>query len=108
MCSFLPSVRAEALSRRPRPGSSATSGGLSLNPFTNPSQRSPDPLPVEHIQSLSDLAQSYSVVREMGVVPFGATGHHPARDHHRRPLLPLGLTVFSVEELVLRLVKILL
>jgi hypothetical protein len=60
------------------------------------------------IRSLSDLAQSYSVVREMGVVPFGATGHHPARDHHRRPLLPLGLTVFSVEELVLRLVKILL
>jgi hypothetical protein len=25
---------------------------------------------VEHIQSLSDLAQSYSVVREMSVVPF--------------------------------------
>lgn len=63
---------------------------------------------MEHIQSLSDLAQNYSVVREMSVVPFALQGHHPARDHHRRPLLPLGLTVFSVDELVLRLVKILL
>jgi hypothetical protein len=57
---------------RPRSASSATSGGggLGLKPLTKPSQRSPDPLPVEHIQSLSDLAQSYSVVPEMSVVPF--------------------------------------
>ncbi len=58
------------------------------------------------IQSLSDLGQSYSIVREMNVVPF------EVRDITRlvlataAPLLPLALTVFSVEELAMRLLKI--
>lgn len=58
------------------------------------------------IQSLSDLGQSYSVIREMRVVPFGLQDITRLAAATALPLLPLGLTMFSLEELVLRLVKI--
>jgi hypothetical protein len=58
------------------------------------------------IQSLSDLGQSYSVVREMNVLPFGMQDVGRLVFATAAPLLPLGLTVFSLEELVVRLVKI--
>ena len=58
------------------------------------------------IQSLSDLGQSYSVVREMNVVPFGLQDITRLAAATALPLLPLGLTVFSLEELVMRLLKI--
>jgi len=58
------------------------------------------------IQSLSDLGQSYSVVREMNVVPFGLQDVTRLAAATALPLLPLGLTVFSFEELVMRLLKI--
>jgi hypothetical protein len=58
------------------------------------------------IQSLSDLGQSYSVVREMNVVPFGLQDVTRLAVTTALPLLPLGLTVFSLEELVMRLLKI--
>jgi hypothetical protein len=60
------------------------------------------------IQSLSDLGQSYSVVREMNVVPFTVQDIGRLALATAAPLLPLVLTVFSVEELATRLVKILL
>jgi hypothetical protein len=59
------------------------------------------------IQSLADLGNSYSVVTEMRLVPFGW------RDVTRliaviiAPLLPLTLTIFSLDELVSQLVKVL-
>ncbi|HET9158008.1 MAG TPA: hypothetical protein VFN91_15155, partial [Myxococcaceae bacterium] len=58
------------------------------------------------IQSLSDLGQSYSVIREMRVVPFGLQDITRLALATAVPLLPLALTVFSVEELVMRLLKI--
>ena len=58
------------------------------------------------IQSLSDLGQSYSVIREMNTVPFGLQDITRLAVTTAIPLLPLGLTVFSLEELVMRLLKI--
>ncbi|HET6981830.1 MAG TPA: hypothetical protein VFI53_06795 [Myxococcaceae bacterium] len=58
------------------------------------------------IQSLSDLGQSYSVIREMRVVPFGLQDITRLAAATALPLLPLGLTMFSLEELVMRLLKI--
>ena len=60
------------------------------------------------IQSLSDLGQSYSIVREMNVVPFGVRDITRLALATAIPLLPLALTVFSVEELAMRLMKVLL
>ena len=60
------------------------------------------------LQSLSDLGQSYSVILEMNVMPFGIQDISRLAIATAVPLLPLGLTVFSLEELVTRLVKILL
>jgi hypothetical protein len=58
------------------------------------------------LQSLSDLAGSYSIVREMNVVPFGAQDLSRLVLVTALPLLPLTLTVFSLEELVMRLLKV--
>ena len=59
------------------------------------------------IQSLADLGNSYAIVQEMRVVPFGIRDVAPLVVASAVPLLPLLLTVFSLEELVARLVKIL-
>ena len=58
------------------------------------------------IQSLSDLGQSYSVVREMNIVPFGLQDIARLAVATAAPLLPLALTVVSLEELAVRLLKI--
>ncbi|HTS79688.1 MAG TPA: hypothetical protein VMH40_03735 [Myxococcaceae bacterium] len=58
------------------------------------------------IQSLSDLGQSYSIIREMNLVPFGLQDISRLALATAVPLLPLTLTIFSLEELVTRLLKI--
>ena len=58
------------------------------------------------IQSLADLGNSYSVVREMRIVPFGLEDIARLAAATAAPLLPLTLTIFSVEELLTRLVKV--
>jgi hypothetical protein len=58
------------------------------------------------IQSLADLGNSYAVVREMRAVPFGLEDITRLAAATAAPLVPLGLTVFSLEDLILRLVKI--
>ncbi|HZJ53636.1 MAG TPA: hypothetical protein VFD38_05810 [Myxococcaceae bacterium] len=58
------------------------------------------------LQSLSDLAGSYSIIREMNVVPFGVQDISRLVAVTALPLLPLTLTVFSLEELVMRLLKV--
>jgi hypothetical protein len=58
------------------------------------------------LQSLADLGNSYSVVREMRIVPFGLEDIARLAAATAAPLLPLTLTIFSVEELLTRLVKI--
>ena len=57
------------------------------------------------IQSLSDLGSSYSVVREMRIVPFGLQDITRLAGTTAAPLLPLTLTIISFEELLTRLIK---
>jgi hypothetical protein len=58
------------------------------------------------IQSLADLDNSYAIVREMRPVPFGLQEMTRLAAATAAPLVPLGLTIFSLEELVMRLIKI--
>jgi hypothetical protein len=59
------------------------------------------------IQSLADLANSYDVIREMRIVPFGAHDITRLAAATAAPLLPLALTVLSPEEALGRVLKIL-
>lgn len=59
------------------------------------------------IQSLADLGNSFTVVQETRLVPFALKDVVRLAAATAAPLLPLGLTVFSLEELVTRLIKIL-
>ena len=58
------------------------------------------------IQSLADLGNSYQVVREMRIVPFGLQDVSRLAIATAVPLAPLLLTIFSFEELMIRLFKI--
>jgi hypothetical protein len=60
------------------------------------------------IQSLADLANSFSVVRSITPFPFGRSSLIGLAVIIALPLLPLALTMFSLEELAVRLLKILL
>ena len=60
------------------------------------------------IQSLADIANSYAIVQQMRPVPFGLKDGARLVAVTAAPLLPLALTVFSVEELFNRLIKIFL
>jgi hypothetical protein len=58
------------------------------------------------IQSLADLGNSYQVVREMRVVPFALQDVSRLAVATAIPLAPLLLTVFSFEELITRVIKV--
>jgi len=58
------------------------------------------------IQSLADLGNSYQVVREMRTVPFDLKDATRLAIATAVPLAPLLLTIFSFEELILRVVKV--
>lgn len=58
------------------------------------------------IQSLADLGNSYQGVREMRIVPFGLQDVLRLALATAAPLAPLLLTVFSFEELLIRVVKV--
>jgi hypothetical protein len=58
------------------------------------------------IQSLADLGNSYQIVREMRTVPFGLQDISRIAIATAVPLSPLLLTVFSFEELMIRLFKV--
>lgn len=58
------------------------------------------------IQSLADLANSYQVLGDMRVVPFGLQDITRLAVATAVPLTPLLLTIFSFEELVLRVIKV--
>lgn len=70
-----------------------------------------DPAPSEEllgaadIQSLADLGNSYSLVRDMRTVPFGLEDISRLAAVTAAPFLPLLLTIWSPEELVLRIIK---
>jgi hypothetical protein len=65
-----------------------------------------DLLGTRDIQSLADLANSYSVVSAMRSVPFGLDDMTRLAAATAAPFLPLLLTVFSPEELIMRLIKV--
>jgi len=58
------------------------------------------------IQSLADLGNSYQVVREMRVVPFSLQDVSRLAIATAVPLAPLLLTIFSFEELLTRIFKV--
>jgi len=58
------------------------------------------------IQSLADLGNSYQVVREMRVVPFALQDVSRLAIATAIPLAPLLLTMFSFEELITRVLKV--
>ena len=58
------------------------------------------------IQSLADLGNSYAVLREMKIVPFGLNDVIALAIATAAPLTPLLLTIMPLEELVDRLIKI--
>jgi len=73
-------------------------------------QRSPDEPLVgsSDIQSLADLGNSFAIVRSVTPFAFGRNSLIGLAVIIALPLLPLGLTMFSPQELVLRLLKILI
>jgi len=58
------------------------------------------------IQSLADLGNSYALVREMRAVPFGLEDISRLAAATAAPLVPLLLTIFSPEELIMRVIKV--
>jgi hypothetical protein len=60
------------------------------------------------IQSLADLANSFEVVQHIQPFPFGRPAIIAVAVCVALPILPLSLTMFSLPELVTRLVHILL
>lgn len=60
------------------------------------------------IQSLADLDNSFRIVREMSLAPFGKEAVIRFLVVIGLPLAPLALTVFSLEELIKRLVAVIL
>jgi hypothetical protein len=60
------------------------------------------------IQSMADLDSSFAIVREMKLVPFGKQTIARFLVVIVLPLAPLALTMFSLEELVKRLIRIVL
>jgi hypothetical protein len=60
------------------------------------------------IQSLADLGNSYSVIGEMRLVPFSLSDMLRLAGATAAPLIPLTLTIFSLEEVVTRLIQIVL
>ncbi len=60
----------------------------------------------DDIQSLADLNNSYEIVSNMRAVPFGLDDITRLAATTAAPLVPLLLTIFPLEELITRLVKI--
>jgi hypothetical protein len=59
------------------------------------------------IQSLADLGNSYGLVRDMRPVPFGLDDVTRLATATAAPIVPLLLTIFSPEELLMRIIKVL-
>ena len=58
------------------------------------------------LQYLADLGNSYQVIREMRIVPFGLQDISRLAIATAAPLSPLLLTIFSFEELMIRIFKV--
>jgi hypothetical protein len=74
---------------------------------TGESETSEQLLGSADIQSLADLGNSFEMVREMKPVPFGVDEITRLAVVTAVPMFPLLLTIFSVEELVTRVIRVL-
>ena len=63
-------------------------------------------LGTQDIQALADLGNSYSFVRQMRIVPFGLDEIVRLAAITAAPLVPLTLTIWSLEQLLIRLIKV--
>jgi hypothetical protein len=59
------------------------------------------------IQSLADMGNSFAVVQEMRLVPFGLKNVARLSLATAAPMLPVMLTTFSVDEVMMRVITIL-
>ncbi len=66
-----------------------------------------DLLGTSDIQTLADLSNSYSIVSAMRIFPFGLEDISRLAVTTAAPFAPLLLTVFSLEELVMRIIRVL-
>jgi hypothetical protein len=73
-----------------------------------PAMGSEELLGTGDIQSLADLGNSYSMVRDMRAIPFGLEDISRLAAATVAPLVPLLLTIFSPEELLMRVLKVVL
>lgn len=64
------------------------------------------PLGSGDIQSLADLGNSYAYLRSMRVVPFGNGTATKLAGSLLLPILPLGLSLLSLDDIVARIVKL--
>jgi hypothetical protein len=71
-----------------------------------PISKSEELLGSSDIQSLADMDHAYDSVRQMRLVPFGAKEVAVLAAATLAPLLPLTLTIFSLDQLVTRLLKL--
>jgi hypothetical protein len=88
--------------RRATRASSTRNGSGEPHPPDEPLVGSAD------IQSLADLANSYEVVRGIGAVPFGRDTIIQAAVPALIPFAPLALTVVPAEEILKKLMGMLL
>lgn len=58
------------------------------------------------IQSLADLGNSYAVIKEMRIVPFGLQDISRLAIATAAPMVPLLLTIWPLEELLTRIIKV--
>jgi hypothetical protein len=74
---------------------------------TGESETSEQLLGSADIQSLADLGNSFEIVREMKPLPFGVDEITRLAVVTAAPMFPLLLTIFSAEELVMRVIRVL-
>jgi len=58
------------------------------------------------IQSLADLGNSFAVVQEMRIVPFGLKDVSRLAAATAAPMVPLLLLVWSPEEIIMQVMKV--
>jgi hypothetical protein len=76
--------------------------------LAKPGMAEPELLGSGDIQSLADLANSYEVIRQMRLLPFDRRVFLRLAIALALPLLPLTLTMLPLEQLIERLIKIVL
>jgi len=110
LCVFIPKLNSARLAGLRIYGRLASDyvNGFAAKWTREPSAEREPLLGTSDIQSLADLANSFAVVKEMKVIPFGKDTVVRFLVVIALPLTPLLFTMFSLEELIKRFFKIVL